>query len=100
MFPDMSVLGYASGLRERRVHYRRAMDEDAQLAIPGEYLTLTCRVVNLSEGGAGIKCDVVPHAGTKVTLAMKDGRVFEGVTAWYEGGQLGLRFVTAVADSE
>ena len=92
MFPGLSVLGYAPGARERRAQYRCAVNEDAELVIPSEYITLPCRVLNLSEGGAGIKCDVVPRAATKIRLVMKDGRVFEGVTAWFENGQLGLRF--------
>jgi hypothetical protein len=92
-------LGYAPAAKERRAHRRRHVDEDAELVIPSEYLSLPCRVINLSEGGACIKCDVVPHAATEVRLLMKDGRVFEGATAWFENGQLGLRFVT-VADLE
>lgn len=95
MFPGLSVLGYAPGTRERRAQHRRALNEDAELVIPSEYITLPCRVLNLSEGGAGIKCDVVPRAATKIRLVMKDGRVFEGVTAWFENGQLGLRFAAA-----
>jgi hypothetical protein len=75
------------------------VDEDAELVIPSEYLALACRVINLSEGGACIKCDIIPHAATKVRLLMKNGRMFEAVTAWFEAGQLGLRFVT-VADGE
>lgn len=93
MFPGLTDLGYAPGLRERRVHDRRPVNEDAELIIPSEYITLPCRVRNLSDGGAGIECDVVPRAATRIKLVMKDGRVFDGVTAWYEDGQLGLSFV-------
>lgn len=92
MFPDPSALGYAPAVEERRAHHRHTVDEPAQLIIPSEYITLPCRVVNLSEGGAGIECDVVPRAATRIRLMMRDGRVFEGLTAWYEDGQLGLNF--------
>src|SRR5579871_5720808 len=96
LFPGLSDLGYAPAVRERRAHHRRAVDENAELIIPREYITLPCRVVNLSEGGAGIVCDVVPRAATRIKLVMKDGRVFDGVTAWYEDGQLGLNFADGV----
>ena len=94
MFPQLSVLGYAPRIRERRAHHRRRLNQEAELIIPSEYLTLPCHVVNISEGGAGILCDVVPGAATTVRLVMKDGRVFDGVTAWFEDGQLGLSFET------
>lgn len=92
LFPGPSALGYAPSIGERRAHRRRPMDEQAQLIIPSEYMTLPCRVVNFSDGGAGIECDVLPRAATGIKLVMKDGRVFDGVTAWYEDGQLGLNF--------
>ena len=92
MFPGLSDLGYATGLKERRGHHRRTVNEDAELIIPSEYITLPCRVRNLSAGGACIECDVVPRAATKIKLVMHDGRVFDGVTAWFEDGQLGLNF--------
>jgi hypothetical protein len=100
LLPGLSVLGYAPHVKERRAHRRRRVDEVAELVIPSEYLTLPCRVMNLSEGGAGIECDVVPHAATRIRLVMKDRRVFEGVTAWFEGGQLGQRFVTAAENGK
>ena len=92
LFPGLSELGYAPTVRERRAHHRRRVDENAELIIPSEYITVPCKVVNLSEAGAGIVCDVVPRAATRIKLVMKDGRIFEGVTAWFENGQLGLRF--------
>ena len=87
-----TALGYAPHLVERRAHARKAVDEAAQLVIPSEEMTLPCRVMNLSDGGAGIACDMIPRAGTKVTLVLKDGRRFNSVTAWYRDGELGLRF--------
>ncbi len=95
MFPEPSALGYAPSAKDRRLSNRRDVDEAAELIIPGEYLTLACRVLNLSGEGACIKCDIIPLAATKVRLVLQNGRAFEGVTAWFEAGQLGLRFVTA-----
>jgi hypothetical protein len=92
LFPGLSDLGYAPAIKERRAHCRRPVDENAELIIPSEYITLPCRVVNLSDGGACVVCDVVPRAATRIKLVIKDGRIFEGVTAWFENGQLGLSF--------
>ena len=87
-----TALGYAPRLVERRAHVRELMDEAAELVIPSEDITLPCRVTNISGGGAGIACDMIPGAGTRITLVMRDGRRFAGVTAWYGEGELGLRF--------
>ena len=95
MFLDSSILGYVPALNERRSRRRRGMAEDASLVIPSENMTLPCRLMNISEGGAGIMCDAIPRAATKVVLVMRDGRSFEAVTAWYAKGQLGLRFTDA-----
>lgn len=92
MFLRASDLGYTRGSRERRIHNRTVMDEAAELVIPAENITLSCRVMNLSEGGAGVVCDAVPPAATKVRLVMEDGRVFDALTAWFENGLLGLSF--------
>jgi hypothetical protein len=96
LLADSSVLGYAPVVAERRTHERRSVDQAAELIIPSEEMTLPCRVINVSEGGAGIECDAIPQAGTSVILVMKNGQRFEGVTAWYGNGELGLRF-TAVS---
>jgi hypothetical protein len=92
---DSTALGYAPAAAERRVHARRAVDETGELIIPSEDMTLPCRVTNISEGGAGIRCDIIPRAGTRVTLVLQDGRRLESVTAWYGKGELGLRFTAA-----
>ena len=97
MFASSSVLGYAPAVAERRAHLRLSVDQAAELIIPSEMMALPCRVTNMSEGGAGIECDVIPQAGTKITLVLHNGRRFEGVTAWYGDGELGLRFTAEQA---
>ena len=93
VFLDSSILGYVPVMNERRAGLRRGVGEDAQLVIPCEQLALPCRVTNISEGGAGIRCDAIPPPATRIMLVMGDGRAFEGVTAWYHDGHLGLRFL-------
>jgi hypothetical protein len=97
LLADSSVLGYAPVVAERRTHERRSVNQAAELIIPSEEMTLPCRVINVSEGGAGIECDVIPQAGTSIILVMKTGQRFDGVTAWYGNGELGLRFTAVTA---
>lgn len=93
MFLDSFDLGYAPRLRERRMKPRQRVMQDAELFISGDDITLPCFVLNISADGAGIKCDLLPRAGTKVRLIMQDGHIFDAVTAWYGRGQLGLSFI-------
>jgi hypothetical protein len=97
LLANSSILGYAPVVAERRTHERRSVDQAAELIIPSEEMTLPCRVINVSEGGAGIECDVIPQAGTSIILLMKNGQRFDGVTAWYGNGELGLRFTAVTA---
>jgi hypothetical protein len=89
----LAGLGYKTALNERRSFERQAVDEEARLIIPSESMTLACRVVDISDGGAGILCDAIPQYHTRVTLVMKDGRKFEAITAWFEEERLGLQFL-------
>jgi hypothetical protein len=73
---------------DRRAHPRRSVDEAAQFVIPSENMALPCRVINISEGGAKIRCDAIPQPGTKVFLILTSGECFEGVTARYGEGAL------------
>lgn len=78
---------------DRRSHKRRVINERGQLAIPSENLTLACRIVNISAGGAKVVCDAIPAAGTKVILIFANGNCSEAVTTRYTEGELGLQFV-------
>lgn len=92
MFLDSSILGYVPRPIERRATPRQPMHEEAELVIPSEDLALPCRLLNMSADGAGIRCDAIPRAGTKVRLILRDGRAIEAVTVWFAKGQLGLSF--------
>jgi hypothetical protein len=96
MFLEISTLGYAprpaQSPAERRARPRRRVQEDAELVIPAENLTLPCRVLNISADGAGIACDLIPRAGAPVRLILREGRTIDAVTAWFGKGQLGLKF--------
>ena len=82
----------ASRSETRRVEYRRPVDEVAHLIIPGKNLRIPCRVINISDKGAGVTCDVIPPADVKHRLVMYDGSTYECFMAWAERDQLGLRF--------
>ena len=78
---------------DRRAHKRRVINERGQLVIPSENLTLPCRVVNISAGGAKVVCDAIPATGTKVILIFANGNCSEAVTARLVDGELGLQFI-------
>ena len=84
--------------QERRAHPRRISDEQGELTIAAENMTLPCCVVNISAGGAKVTCDAIPPSGSKIILVLSNGRRFEGVTTRYGDGELGLKFATSVAD--
>ena len=98
MFLESLSLGVTYRGKERRAHPRRIIDEHGELTIPSESMTLPCRVVNISTGGAKIMCDAIPPSGSKITLVMSSGKRFEGVTTRYGEGELGLKFSTPAAD--
>jgi hypothetical protein len=80
---------------DRRAHKRRVINERGQLAIPSENLTLPCRIVNISAGGAKVVCDAIPAAGTRVVLIFANGNCSEAVTTRLVDGELGLQFAAS-----
>jgi len=49
-------------------------------------------LVNLSAGGAMIRCDLVPRLWDMLVLDIADGPRFEGTVRWIKDGQLGIEF--------
>ena len=64
-----------------------------KLFVPAEDITLDCTIMNLSVGGAGIHCPEPPPLDAFVVLYVEGFGRFEGVTARYVEGELGLKFV-------
>jgi len=98
MFLEGLSLSASYRVRERRAHPRRTVDEDGELILSAENMTLPCCVVNISAGGAKVTCDAIPPSGSKIILVLSSGKRIEGVTTRYGEGELGLKFATPVAD--
>jgi hypothetical protein len=78
---------------EARLYPRYAITLTGSIFLPVEDVALPCRVLNLSGGGAGIRCEEPPPLNAFVVLYIDGFGRFEGVTTRYELGELGMRFV-------
>jgi hypothetical protein len=79
--------------REQRQYERVIMELPGKLFVPADETTAECQVVNLSAGGAGIRCAEPPPTNTFLVLYIDGFGRFEGVTTRGSPGDLGLRFV-------
>ncbi len=96
MFLEALPLNVRYRGKERRAHPRRILDEHGELIIPAEDMTLPCRVVNISAGGAKVTCDAIPPSGSQVILVMGNGDRYACITTRYGEGELGLKFTARI----
>lgn len=61
--------------------------------IPAHSVTIACEIVNLSGGGANIRCEGPPPLHTYIVLYIDGFGRFEGVTSRFSQGALGVKFV-------
>jgi hypothetical protein len=78
---------------DQREHERVATRLQGKLFIPAETSTMDCDVVDLSAGGAGVRCEDAPPLETFVVLYVDGFGRFESVATRYVDGLLGLRFL-------
>jgi hypothetical protein len=78
---------------EQRAYERIATALVGKFFVPAEEVTLDCQVINLSAGGAGVKCAEPPPLNTFVVLYIDGFGRFECVATRFVDGELGLRFV-------
>jgi hypothetical protein len=78
---------------EQREYQRNTVDLPGNLIVPAEEVTLPCRVLNLSGGGASIRCEEPPPLHTYVILCIPGFSRLEAVTRRFVEGELGLQFV-------
>ena len=64
--------------RENRAYERVTLHVPGQLFDPETAATAPCRVLSLSQGGAGIACTVQPLHGSSVVLYIEGFGLFEG----------------------
>jgi hypothetical protein len=78
---------------EQRAYERIATVLAGKFFVPAEEVTLDCRIINLSGGGAGVKCAEPPPLNSFVVLYIEGFGRFECVATRFIDGELGLRFV-------
>ena len=82
---------------EKREFARHKIALPGKLFLPAEDASFECHVLNLSCGGAGVKCDEPPPLRSFVVLYIDGFGRFEGLTTRYIDGELGLQFVCSEA---
>jgi len=83
----------AGGSEDRRGSERVSAQLEGKLFVPAEERELDCKIVNLSVGGAGIRCEEPPPLDAFVVLYVDGFGRFDGVTTRYSEGELGLKFL-------
>ena len=77
---------------ERRRFRRVRVDLPGRLFTPSDGCEARCSVVDLSPGGAAIRCETIPEPGTPVVLYVDNFGRFEGVVARKDGAGFGIAF--------
>ena len=78
---------------EQRASERVGVRLEGKLFGPAEETSFDCLIVDLSPGGAGIRCEEPPPLNTFVVLYITGFGRFDGVATRYVRGELGLHFV-------
>jgi len=78
---------------EQRVFDRYPIALSGKIFLPAEDASFDCEVVNLSGGGAGIKCSEPPPLRSFVILYIDGIGRFKALTTRYVDGELGLQFI-------
>jgi hypothetical protein len=82
----------AKARAERRRFRRVRIDLPGRLFVPGLSREETCKVVDLSPGGASVECEFQPDPNTQVVLYIEAFGRFEGTVVEREGVGFGVRF--------
>jgi len=85
---------------ERRRFRRVRVDLPGRLFLPADGREARCAVVDLSPGGAAIRCETIPEPGAQVVLYVDGFGRFEGVVARKDGGSFGVSFHCTAAKRE
>lgn len=84
----------------RRSHERKLIKLPTFLYLPAEDFSQSCRLFDLSIGGAQIGCEAPPPLAAYVILHIEGFGRFEAVTAWFREESLGVRFLIGQARRE
>lgn len=83
----------AAQTRDQREHKRITTTLPGRLFVPAEEADWPCEILNLSLGGAGVRCEEPPPLNSFVVLYVDGIGRYEAVATRYVEGELGLRFV-------
>jgi hypothetical protein len=78
---------------DKREHKRVRMALKSKLFIPAEGATVDCEAVDLSAGGAGVRCEDAPPLSAFVVLYVDGFGRYEAVTTRFVNGVVGLKFL-------
>jgi len=77
---------------DRRRYRRVPVDLPGRLFIPGDEREAACTVLDMSAGGAHIRCEFVPPLDTAIVLYIEGFGRFEGAIVRAGDGEFGVRF--------
>jgi hypothetical protein len=78
--------------RDKRKYERVMLQLPGQLFNPLNDTAVECKILNLSAGGAALRCDSEFPEGISLVLHIENFGRFEGKTVTHENGQLVLEF--------
>lgn len=81
-------------MEQHRASQRRRQLKSGKLIFNDEASVIDCVVRDISDHGAGIKCDTASHVPKDVVLKMANGDMYDAEVVWQTPNQLGLRFKT------
>ncbi|HVV66051.1 MAG TPA: PilZ domain-containing protein [Rhizomicrobium sp.] len=82
---------------DKREHARVRIALRGKLFIPAEDATVDCEAVDLSAGGAGVRCKDAPPLSTFVVFYVEGFGRYEAVTTRFVNGVVGLKFLAGEA---
>ncbi len=77
---------------ERRRFRRVRVDLPGKLFVPGSGQESTCKILDLSPGGAQLQCELALEVETKLVLYIEGFGRFEGTVVRLDGTGFGVRF--------
>jgi len=79
--------------KEQREFARHEMEIPGKIFLPAEDAHFDCRIVDISGGGAGVRCDEPPPLRSYIILYIEGFGRFKALTTRYKDGELGIQFI-------
>jgi hypothetical protein len=85
---------------ERRRFRRVPVNLPGRLFVPADSREATCKITDMSPGGASVECDCIPEDGSQIVLYIDGFGRFEGTVARQDEQGFGVRFVSTALKRE